>query len=102
MRAHTQNMSRKGKRILFAAGLIGYVLGLALLVFVNSRADNWAGMVSPLFILGGLGTIFLSLLIRADEDCDEPASVPGQPPVAGSEPESSPNERLTHDSSITS
>ena len=64
-------MSRKGKSILFASGVLVYVIGLALLTLVNSRADNWAGAVSPLLILGGLATIFVSLLLRADDDsCD--------------------------------
>lgn len=59
-------MSHKGKRILFAAGLAVYVVGLVLLVYVNSRADNWAGAVSPPMILGGLATMFVSLLVRAE------------------------------------
>ena len=64
---HTQIMSRKGKNVLFAAGLLIYVTGLALLILVNSRASNWAGAVSPLLILGGLATIFVSLLLRPDD-----------------------------------
>lgn len=70
-------MTRRGKRILFIAGLAVYVAGLVLLVFVNSRADNWAGAVSPFMILGGLATLFISLVLRADDD-EEPGASPGE------------------------
>ncbi len=85
-------MSRKGKNVLFATGLLVYVLGLALLILVNSRADNWAGAVSPLLILGGLATIFVSLLLRPDDVPSEETG--GQGPARGEDrhPGSAPSE----------
>ena len=63
-------ISRRSKRLLFGVGLVVYVGGLYLLTFVNAMADNWAGVVSPLCIIGGLVTIFISLVLRPEEGED--------------------------------
>jgi uncharacterized membrane protein YgdD (TMEM256/DUF423 family) len=62
-----RGISRRSKRLLFGVGLVVYVGGLYLLTFVNAMADNWAGVVSPLCIIGGLVTIFISLVLRPEE-----------------------------------
>lgn len=62
-----RGISRRGKKLLFGVGLVAYVGGLYLLTFVNAMADNWAGVVSPLCIVGGLVTIFVSLILRPEE-----------------------------------
>lgn len=74
-----QHASRRGKKILFIAGLVVYFLGLYLLTFVNSMADNWAGVVAPLCIIGGLVTIFVSLVLRPGESPNEEDSPDGTP-----------------------
>jgi len=56
-----RGISRRTKKIIFIAGLAVYIIGLYLLTFVNSMADNWAGTVSPICIIGGLITLFVSL-----------------------------------------
>ena len=60
-------VSRRTKKILFGVGLVVYILGLYLLTFVNSMADNWAGIVAPLCIIGGLVTMFIGLVLRPFE-----------------------------------
>ena len=62
-----RGVSRPFKKLLFGAGLIVYVGGLYLLTYANAMADNWAGLVSPLCIIGGLVTIFISLILRPEE-----------------------------------
>ena len=62
-----RGISRRGKAILFGVGLVIYVGGLYLLTFVNAMADNWAGVVSPLCIIGGLVILFISLVLRPEE-----------------------------------
>lgn len=70
-----RGISRRSKKILFAVGLVVYIGGLYLLTFVNAMADNWAGVVSPLCIIGGLVTIFISLILRPEE-ADHPEKEP--------------------------
>ena len=53
--------------MLFIIGLVVYLSGLYLLTFVNAMADNWAGVVSPLCIIGGLVILFISLILRPEE-----------------------------------
>mgnify|MGYP000901272820 FL=1 len=61
-----RGISRRTKKIIFIAGLAVYIIGLYLLTFVNSMADNWAGTVSPICIIGGLITLFVSLLLKTE------------------------------------
>ena len=51
------------RAIIFAAGLFLLVVGFLVLNQANQAADNWAGKISPLMILGGYGVIFWSLWI---------------------------------------
>ena len=55
--------SPKKRTIIFAVGLFLLVVGFLVLNQANPAADNMAGKVSPLLILGGYGVIFWSLWI---------------------------------------
>ena len=62
-----QGIPRRTKRMVFVIGLVVYLAGLYLLTYVNAMADNWAGTVAPLCIIGGLVTIFISLILKPEE-----------------------------------
>ena len=51
------------KAIIFAVGLLVLVVGFLVLNQANATADNLAGKISPLLILGGYGVIFWALWI---------------------------------------
>lgn len=55
--------SPKKRAVIFAVGLLLLVVGFLVLNQANATADNMAGKISPLLILGGYGVIFWSLWI---------------------------------------
>ncbi len=49
--------------ITFGVGFILLVIGYIILSFVNSQGDNWAGVVSPIMIIGSYIIIAISFLL---------------------------------------
>jgi succinate-acetate transporter protein len=54
------------KKIVFTVGLSGFALGFLVLGFVDAYGQNWAGMVSPFLIIGGVIAIVVALLLKEE------------------------------------
>lgn len=49
---------------LMLGGLVVLVVGYVILSMADSRAENWAGLLSPFVILGGYGLIGAAFYLR--------------------------------------
>jgi len=54
------------KKVIFTAGLSGFALGFLVLGLVDPYGQNWAGMVSPFLIIGGVIAIVVALLLKEE------------------------------------
>jgi len=52
------------KKVLFTAGLVGIAVGFFLLTLVDPAGQNWAGIASPMLIIGGYISIIIALLLK--------------------------------------
>ena len=53
--------------ILLAVGILFLILGYFTLTLVDARAENTAGILAPLLILGGYIVLFISMIVRPEK-----------------------------------
>lgn len=67
-------LSRIGKRIVLS-GIASVVLGFILLTFTDPAGQNWASILSPLFLVGGYTAIGVGLVVK------DPSAESSPPPL---------------------